>query len=83
MNRSAGEPPKQLKAFEKVQLAPGEKQALTLALTPRSFSIWSVDAHAWTVVSGEFGVSIGSSSRDVRLSTTLNVTPRSWGEGAP
>ena len=75
---SAGEPPKQLKAFQKVQLAPGAKKTLTLALTPRSFSIWSVDAHTWTVVGGEFGVSVGGSSRDVRLSTTVHVTPRSW-----
>jgi beta-glucosidase len=70
---SAGEPPKQLKAFQKVQLAAGAKKVVILELTPRSFSIWSVETHAWTVVTGEFGVSVGGSSREVRLSTTLHV----------
>ena len=46
---------------------------MTMRLTPRDFSIWSVEKHAWTVVSGTFGVAVGSSSRDHRLRTKVVV----------
>ena len=65
---AAGEPPNQLKAFSKVGPLPaGGSATVELPLSDRSFSIWSVDSHAWTVVHGEFGVAVGSSSRDIRL----------------
>ena len=68
---SAGEPPQQLKAFEKVHLAAGASATVTLPLTQRSFSIWSVEHHAWVTVSGEFGVAVGASSRDHRLTGSV------------
>ena len=70
---SAGEPPIQLKGFEKVTLAAGATATVTFALEDRAFSIWDVELHAWHKVLGSFGVSVGASSRDVRLtgSTTL------------
>ena len=70
----AGEPPQQLKAFKKVHLNAGEKAQVTLELTSRDFSVWSVAAHAWQVVSGAFGVSVGSSSRDHRLVGEVHVS---------
>ena len=70
----AGEPPQQLKAFQKVHLNAGEKAQVTLELTPRDFSVWSVAAHAWQVVSGTFGVSVGGSSRDRRLVGEVHVS---------
>ena len=70
---AAGEPPQQLKGFQKVYLQPGEKAQVTLKLSPRDFSIWSVAAHSWQVVSGAFGVAVGSSSRDHRLTGTIEV----------
>jgi len=70
---SAGEPPQQLKAFQPVQLDAGASTTVTLSLTQRSFSIWSVDVHAWTVVKGDFGVAVGSSSRDIRLHGSVTM----------
>jgi beta-glucosidase len=70
---SAEEPPKQLKGFSKVMLAAGESTTVTFELDDRSFSIWDVSTHAWTVVPGSFGVHIGSSSDDIRL--TGSVSP--------
>ena len=69
----AGEPPQQLKGFEKVHLEAGESSFVTISLDARAFSVWSVDAHAWTVVSGKFGVAVGSSSRDHRLVGSVQV----------
>ena len=64
---SAGEPPKQLKGFEKVQLAPGESATVHFKLTPQDLSVWDVQTHAWSVVRGKFGVFAGSSSRDPNM----------------
>lgn len=71
---SAGEPPQQLKGFSKVgPLKPGESHQVFIALTPRSFSVWSVEQHAWVVFSGEFGVAVGGSSRDQPLKATVRI----------
>ena len=70
---AAGEPPQQLKGFTKVHLEAGASTVVSLALTPRDFSIWSVEKHGWTVVSGTFGVAVGSSSRDHRLVGSVRV----------
>ena len=68
---SAGEPPKVLRGFSKVELQPGASKTVTIALTPRSFSVWSAESHAWVGVSGKFEVMVGSSSRDIRLTATI------------
>ena len=38
-------------------------------------SVWSESVHAWQTVAGEFGVLVGASSRDIRLSGRLRVPP--------
>jgi beta-glucosidase len=70
---TAGEPPLQLKGFEKVVLAPGAKQTVTFPLNGRSISIWDVQTHAWAHVPGQFGVMVGSSSEDIRSTGTFTV----------
>ena len=69
---SVGEPPKQLKGFSKVALSPGASTTVSFELDDRSFSIWDVTVHAWTVVPGPFGVMVGSSVDDIRLTTTIS-----------
>jgi beta-glucosidase len=61
---AAGEPPQQLKHFQKVSLAPGAKQTITFTLADRDTSVWDATAHAWSKVAGDFRVSVGVSSRD-------------------
>jgi beta-glucosidase len=70
----AGEPPLQLKGFRKTKvLQPGEKEVVSLTLSPRDVSIWDVASHSWKIVQGSFDVRVGASSRDLRLTSTLNV----------
>mmetsp|Transcript_9552 Transcript_9552/g.18119 ORF Transcript_9552/g.18119 Transcript_9552/m.18119 type:complete len:717 (+) Transcript_9552:36-2186(+) len=64
---TAGEPPRQLKGFQKVVLQPGETKSVEISLTPRDLSIWDAKTHEFAVVKGEFDVFVGSSSRDLRL----------------
>jgi beta-glucosidase len=70
---AAGEPPQQLKGFQKIQLAAGASGLVTFPLDSRSFSIWNAQTHAWNVVNGQFQVSVGSSSREIHLSGVLAV----------
>jgi beta-glucosidase len=68
---SAGEPPRQLKGFYKTKiLKPGETEKVRLSLRPRDLSIWNSTTHSWSMVPGRFTVSVGSSSRDLRLHAT-------------
>jgi len=69
---SAGEPPKQLKGFEKIALTPGASSDVTMSLDSRAFSIWDVSTHAWKVVEGSFGVMVGGSSEDLPLTGTVS-----------
>ncbi len=66
-------PDKQLKAFSKISLEPGECRELILQLTRRDFSFWDAGAEKWAVEAGDFEILIGSSSRDIRLQAVLNI----------
>ncbi|WP_410591462.1 glycoside hydrolase family 3 C-terminal domain-containing protein [Amycolatopsis sp. lyj-23] len=68
---AAGEPPRQLKGFERVSLAPGQAQRVTIRLDARDFSVWSTTAHAWQPVRGGFTVFVGGSSRSLPLQAAL------------
>jgi beta-glucosidase len=69
----AGEPPRQLKGFEKVTLAPGASATVTFYLSSRSFSFWDSTAGAWKVPVGQFQLDVGASSRDIRLTGSYTV----------
>ena len=44
---------------------------VSFLLGPEELSIWDTKAHAWSEVSGQFKVRLGSSSRDIRVDGTL------------
>lgn len=60
-----------LAGFEKVFLQPGEKRCITLRLPRRAFSYYNVCENRWCAESGSWGVEVGASSRDIRLTGTL------------
>lgn len=66
-------PERELKAFAKIDLAPGESRELTLDLTARDLAYWHPVLRRWVVEGGEFVVSVGASSRDLRGSATVVV----------
>lgn len=70
---SVERPEKELKAFAKVTLEPGESKAVTLELDRRSFSFWDAGSHGWKLERGEFVLRAGGSSADLPLSTVLNL----------
>lgn len=74
-------PTRELKAFGKVSLAPGESRTLTFELTRRDLSYWHPGLHRWVVEGGEFVIEVGASSRDIRGSVSIEVEGDPlWGE---
>ena len=70
---STGEPPKQLKGFQKVALNPGETKHLTFTLDQRAFSTWDSTAQEWTTNDGQYQVMVGDSSRNLPLHAGVAV----------
>lgn len=54
--------PRELKAFRKVALAPGEKQSVTLEVPVASLAYWDVEKHDWSIEPGEYILYTGNSS---------------------
>jgi beta-glucosidase len=63
---SVPRPPKELKAFRKVALNPGEKKKIGFTLTKEAFAFYDVKSKNWAVEPGEFEILVGSSSRDIK-----------------
>jgi beta-glucosidase len=59
-------PPKELKAFAKAALDPGESKTIVLDLDDRAFSFWDARIHDWRAEPGAFDLHVGTSSRDIR-----------------
>ena len=66
-------PVRELKGFEKVELAPGETTEVTFTLDKRSFAYWNEQISDWHVETGEFVIEVGQSSRDICLAETVKV----------
>ncbi|MGA9350535.1 MAG: glycoside hydrolase family 3 C-terminal domain-containing protein [Anaerolineae bacterium] len=74
-------PEKELKAFAKVSLEPGQTRTVTLALNRESLAYYDDMERQWVAEAGEFEVLVGSSSRDIRESARfiLQATSRFGG----
>lgn len=70
---AVAEPPKQLKGFQKVSLAPGQSQHVSFSLDPSAFSYWNTSSGNWAVQNGTYQILVGSSSRDIRLQGSFTV----------
>ncbi len=60
-------PEKELKAFAKVALEPGETKTVTLMLDEESLAYYDPAVKRWIAEAGEFEVLVGSSARDIHL----------------
>ena len=74
---AASEPGKRLVGFDRVELAPGERAKVEIAIdsaaSNKPYSVWDVDADAWRIVDGSYTVSVGSSSRNLPLESSVAV----------
>jgi beta-glucosidase len=65
------EAPDELAAFGKVTLSAGQTGHVSFTLDARSFSHWEVASHGWQVTPGQYRILVGASSRDFRLTGTV------------
>ncbi|HEX4225895.1 MAG TPA: glycoside hydrolase family 3 C-terminal domain-containing protein [Pseudonocardiaceae bacterium] len=71
---STGEPPKQLKGFQKVQLNPGQTKQVRFTLSGQDVSYWDTNAQNWTEAAGHYQVMLGDSSDNLPLAGGFAVT---------
>jgi len=62
-----------LKGFVKVMLEPGESQTVKISLPVNDLTYFDVTESAWALEGLEHAIHVGTSSRDLPLSTTLSV----------
>jgi beta-glucosidase len=70
---AAGEPPRQLKGFRKVQLRPGGTRQVRIQLGRTAFACWNTAAGAWAVAPGSYRIMVGSSSASLPLRATVRL----------
>ena len=66
-------PAKELKGFQRVELAPGQTRTLSIALSKEAFSYFDNRHGAWRLEPGRFEVMVGGSSRDIQLRTEATI----------
>ncbi len=66
-------PVKELKAFQKVYLEPGESKTVTFELNPDEWGYWDEAQHQWVTNKGKYTLYIGSSSRDIRCKQSVTL----------
>jgi beta-glucosidase len=66
-------PEKELKAFAKVALNPGEEKMVRFELDRKAFAYFDVSIHNWNVNPGKFDILIGPSSNSLPLHSTIEI----------
>lgn len=66
-------PVRELRGFEKIELAPGEEKEVTFELDMRAFAYWNEKIHDWYVEDGEYQIQIGKNAEEMILEKTITV----------
>jgi len=75
---AAVRPVRELKAFEKVSLQPGETKAVTFELEKRAFAWYNTQINDWYCAPGAYEILIGKSSREILLRQEVTLTESSY-----
>lgn len=73
LSGEAVRPIRELKGFEKIELAPGETKTVVFFLDKRAFSFFDEANGAWRCPDGKFEIQIGKSCRDIVLKAEILV----------
>jgi beta-glucosidase len=71
---ASGEPPHQLKGFQRINLQPGASGTVTFTLTARDLAAWDTGSSTWTAKAGTYQILVGDSSRSLPLSGNLALS---------
>jgi beta-glucosidase len=70
---SAGEPPRRLIGWQKVDLAAGESKTVSIATDPLYLSVFDEAKDSFEVTDGDYKIWVGGSSRSLPLSQTVQI----------
>jgi beta-glucosidase len=70
-NSKIDRPLKELKKFQKINLAPGESKKITFEVNERDLSYWNVETKTWQVEPAQYIFEFGSSSADIHGSAEV------------
>lgn len=76
-------PQKELKAFQKVELAPAESRAIRFKLEHGDFALWNARDHAWHCEAGDYQLLLGTSAADTPLEAVFEVASDQPGVSLP
>jgi beta-glucosidase len=65
-------PARALVAFDRVHLAAGETKTVLLHVAERQLQYWSTKDGKWETATGKRTVSVGASSRDLRVEQSID-----------
>jgi beta-glucosidase len=65
-------PVRSLVAFDRIHLGSGESKTVALHVAPRQLEYWSTASGKWMTATGSRTLSVGASSRDLKLEQTIN-----------
>jgi beta-glucosidase len=68
-------PLKELKAFKRVSVTKGDQQTIQFKIPLQELQKWDLQNHQWKIYPGEYAILIGSSSQDIKLTSTIKVKP--------
>jgi beta-glucosidase len=69
----AGEPPKRLVGWSRVQLNPGESKEVTVTIDPKYLSIYDEASDGWKLMPGSYTFMVGGSSQNLPLNEKVNM----------
>lgn len=67
-------PVKELKAFEKVTLKPGETRTVSFTIGADALSFFDAESHSWVAEPGDFILYLGAASDDIRTTAKFALT---------
>ncbi|HEY0476629.1 MAG TPA: glycoside hydrolase family 3 C-terminal domain-containing protein [Kofleriaceae bacterium] len=73
---STGEPPRRLAGWDKLSLRPGQTRRVRVKLAPERLAYWNVATGDWAIAAGPYQISVGASSRDLRLHDDVHIGRR-------
>jgi beta-glucosidase len=68
---AAGEPPHQLKGFQRITLNPGASGTVTFTVTAHDLASWDTGSGNWIAGAGTYQILVGDSSRNLPLAGTI------------
>ncbi|HEY3611760.1 MAG TPA: glycoside hydrolase family 3 C-terminal domain-containing protein [Pseudonocardiaceae bacterium] len=76
---TTGEPPEQLKGFNRVTLNPGASTTVSFPVTLHDLAFFNDSTSSWTTATGNYGIFVGNTSAGPQLTGSLTVSSTNAG----